>query len=156
MWPDIRFDNLRGGNIPSHMFIGLIETSALNGDLTKSSTRFGHHGVSEMNITLNGNSVNGYPIKIKDAISMPVKDKFLDCTSRICSTEAGGMLTIDQFDFNYIFAHCFEVEQEGRGWIGVDFKLNTAFTTEMTMVAWIVSKTAVTVDKFHSVEKIAL
>ena len=37
---NIRFDNLRGGNVPSHMFIGLIETAALNGDITKSSTRF--------------------------------------------------------------------------------------------------------------------
>ena len=111
---------------------------------------------NEMNITFNGNSVNGYPIKVKNAISIPVMEKFIDCTNRVCNVESGGLLTTTTFDYNYIWSHCFEAEEATQGWVGVDFKLNNAFTTEMTMVAWVISNVGISVDKFHSVQKISL
>ena len=52
----IRFDNLKGGNVPSYIFAGIIEQSALEGNLAYSSTRFKNHNVEEFNISLNGNS----------------------------------------------------------------------------------------------------
>ena len=51
----IRFDNLKGGNVPSYIFAGIIEQGALEGNLAYSSTRFKNHNVEEFNISLNGN-----------------------------------------------------------------------------------------------------
>ena len=153
---NIRFDNLRGGNIPSNVFVGIIETDALNGDYTKSCTRFECHGVTEMNITLNGNSVNGYPVRIKNAIPVQPLEKFIDCTNRTCNIYAGKALTPHEFDVNWIWAHCFESEETAQGWIGINFKLDTAFTKPMTMVVWIINPSVIAIDKFHQIEKINL
>ena len=46
------------------MFTALIPQKCLMGDLDEGSTGFHANSVSEMNITYNGNSVNGYPIEI--------------------------------------------------------------------------------------------
>lgn len=153
---NIRFDNLRGGNVPSHMFIGLIETAALNGDFTKSATKFGPHHVSSMNISLNGNSVNGYPIKVeKERPTIPLT-KFIDCTEQLYITSGGQQISSTEFMFNWLWSHCFEAEESSRGWIGVDFKVDTAFSTPMTMVVWVICPSSISIDKFHQIEKLHL
>lgn len=43
---DIRFDSIRGGNIPEYVFAAIIPQAALNGDFTKSSTYFKRHKVT--------------------------------------------------------------------------------------------------------------
>jgi len=55
--------------------------------------------------------------------------------------------------YNWIWTHCFEAEESSRSWIGVDFKVDTAFATPMTMVVWVISKAGITIDKFHQIEK---
>ena len=150
---NIRFDNLRGGNVPSHMFIGLTETASLNGDFTKSSTNFGPKEVSRMNITLDGNSVNGYPIIVANQRCTIPLTRFIDCTNQLQNTNAGQQLKPFEFNYNWLWSHCFEAEESSRGWIGVDFKVDTAFTTPMTMVVWVISQTGLQIDKFHQIEK---
>ena len=150
---NIRFDNLRGGNVPSHMFIGLIETAALNGDITKSSTRFSPHFVSRMNISLNGNSVNGYPVNVDSQRCTIPLTKFIDCTNQLHNLNGSQQLTPYEFMYNWIWSHCFEAEESSRGWIGVDFKVDTAFATPMTMVVWVISQAGLKIDKFHQIEK---
>ena len=61
----IRVDNIRGGLTPSYMFVGIIKTDSLSGSVSESSSGFYLNGIEEFNITLNGSSVHGYPIKIK-------------------------------------------------------------------------------------------
>ena len=153
---NIRFDNLRGGNVPSHMFIGIIETAALNGDYTLSSTKFSPHDVSQMNISLNGNSVNGYPVKVQSERPVIPMSKFVDCTNQIQNVDSGATLNSSEFMYNWLWSHCFEAEETSRGWIGVDFKVDQAYDKPMTMVVWIISPTCIAIDKFHQIEKINL
>ena len=103
---NIRFDNLRGGNVPTHMFIGFIETAALNGSHLKSSTRFSNHDVEYINITLNGNGVNGYPMRITNGCPVQPLQKFLNCTNRTCDISSGKMFTADEFKYNWLWSHC--------------------------------------------------
>ena len=151
---NIRFDNLRGGNVPSHMFIGLIATAALNGDMTKSATNFGPHNVSRMNISLNGNSVNGYPVNVENERCTIPLTKFIDCTNQLQNINGGRQMKPFEFNFNWLWSHCFEAEESSRGWIGVDFKVDTAFTTPMTMVVWVINQVGLKIDKFHQIEKL--
>ena len=153
---NIRFDNLCGGNVPSHMFIGIIETAALNGDYALSSTKFSPHSVSQMNISLNGNSVNGYPVRVQSERPVIPMSKFVDCTNQIQSVDAGATLNSSEFMFNWLWSHCFEAEETSRGWLGIDFKIDEAYDTPMTMVVWIISPTCISIDKFHQIEKINL
>ena len=43
----IRLDNIRGGNIPSYLFAGIIKTEAITGSFDLSSTDFAWHNVEE-------------------------------------------------------------------------------------------------------------
>ena len=153
---NVRFDNLRGGNIPSHIFAGIIKTEALNGSVALCSTKFGHYGVSEMNFTLNGNSVNGYPINVINGSPVFPMQKFVDSTLRINNINSGGFLTMNDFKFNWIWAHHFEAEESAQGWSGINFKLDEAYVEAMSLVIWIISPCALKLDKFHQIEKLNL
>ena len=153
---NIRFDNLRGGNTPSHIFVGLIETDALRGEITKSSSKFSPHQVEMFNINLNGNSVQGYPLQVQYSIPTNCFQKFISTTNRLCNINGGKMLGPNEFQYNWLWSHKFENEDATTGWIGVNFKLRTAFDKPMTMVVWVISETAIAIDKFHQLEKINL
>ena len=43
-----------------------------------------------------------------------------------------------------------------QGWIWVNLKLKEEYTVRMSMVIWIVSPNALTIDKYHQIEKINL
>ena len=153
---NIRFDNLRGGNIPSHIFAGIIKTDALNGSQTLCSTKFSHANVTEMNFTLNGNSVNGYPIEVRNESPVYPMQKFIDSTMRINNLTSAGFLTLNEFKFNWIWAHHFEAEESAQGWSGINFKLEQAYAEAMSLVIWIISPCALKIDKFHQIEKLNL
>ena len=156
---NIRFDNLRGGNTPSHIFAGIIKTDALDGDVTLCSTKFSSYNVIEMNFTLNGNSVNGYPMTVNDASPVFPLQKFLDATSRTSNISSGKFLTPNDYRFNWLWAHHFEAEQTSQGWAGINFKLSEAFKEEegsMSLVVWVISPAALKIDRFHQVEKLNL
>ena len=153
---NIRFDNLRGGNIPSHIFVGIIKTDALNGSQTLCSTKFAHANVTEMNFTLNGNSVNGYPIEVRNDSPVYPMQKFIDSTMRINNISSGGFLSLNEYKFNWIWAHHFEAEESTQGWSGINFKLDEAYAEAMSLVIWIFSPCALKLDKFHQIEKLHL
>ena len=152
----IRFDNIRGGNTPSHIFAGIIESSALAGKYDQASTRMGPHNVESFNISVNGNSVNGYPLQVKHNIPIIPIQKFSSCTNRSCNVNCGKMLSPNEFQFNWIWSHCFEAEDTATGWIGINFKLSEAYVKPMSMVVWIVGPAAIAIDKYQQLEKINL
>ena len=151
---DIRFDNIRGGQLPSFVFIGLIPQDSLNGSFDLSSTSFRCQNVTDMNITLNGNSVHGYPMSIKDNSPIFPLQKFIDTTNQLYNSSCGSCLSIPDYDCNFIHAHGFEGEISTTGWIGVNFKLASPPTQPMSIVIWFISPCAISVDKFHSVERL--
>ena len=151
---DIRFDNIRGGQLPSFVFIGLIPQDALNGSFELSSTSFKCQNVTDMNITLNGNSVHGYPMVIKDNSPIFPLQKFIDTTNQLYNASCGSCLTVPDYDCNFIHAHGFEGEMSTTGWIGVNFKLSEPPAIPMSIVIWFISPCALSVDKFHSVERL--
>lgn len=153
---NVRLDNIRGGNTPSHIFIGVIESAALMGRHDKASTRMSPHGIELLNISVNGNSVNGYPLQVKHNIPTIPFQKFSSCTNRSCNINCGKMMGPNEFMFNWIWAHCFEAEDTATGWIGVDFKLKEAYNKPMSMVIWIVGPAAIAIDKYQQLEKINL
>ena len=153
---DIRFDNLRGGTLPLAMFAAIVPQACLNGDKSMSSTYFKNYNVDEMNISLNGNSVNGFPIVIKDQSPIYPMQKFLDTTERYYNVVSGEVFSLTEFKYNFLWSHKFEAESADQGWIGINFKLNQSFSESMSLVVWIISPTVLLLDKFHKVEKLNL
>ena len=150
----VRFDNMRGGSMPSYIFAGIIPTTSISGDYERSSTGFNWNGVEEFNMTLNGNSCNGFPIVVRRQGSVIPLQKFNDVTGRLLNVEAGSGMTLTKFADNFIWSHRFEAEQTANGWIGIDFKLRELLAFNASLVVWIVSPHALSLDKYHRVEQV--
>ena len=153
---EVRFENIRGGNVPLAMFAGVISQSCLQGDRLNSSTLFKNFDVEEMNFSLNGSSVNGYPITIKHGNPFLPMQKFFDTSGRYYNVASGDGLSALEFKWNFLWAHKFEAENASQGWLGINLKLKKAFTNNMCLVVWIISPTATALDKFHKIERINL
>ena len=159
---DIRFDTLRGGNTPSYMFVGIIPQKSLMGDVEESSTGFRANMVSEMNITYNGNSVNGYPISITENSYIYPMLKYYDVTGQLYNQNCGQTLTGAEFEYNFLWSHKFEAEPSPEGWVGVNFKFSEINKNEdgenepMCLVAWIMFESAFTIDNYLQIDKINL
>ena len=154
---NIQIDNIRGGNVPNYMFVGLLPSANLQGVYEKGATCFKQHNVDELNITLSGNSVSGYPIKVAHGSPIFPLYKFLDTTGRLYNVFVGQGPCFSSFQkFLWIWSHKFEAEMTSQGWIGINLKLSANFTEQMSMVVWIVSPNALTLDKYHQIEKINL
>ena len=154
---NIQIDNIRGGNVPNYMFVGLLPSANLQGVYEKGATCFKQHNVDELNITLSGNSVSGYPIKVAHGSPIFPLYKFLDTTGRLYNVFVGQGPCFTSFQkFLWIWSHKFEAEMTSQGWIGINLKLSANFTEQMSMVVWIVSPNALTLDKYHQIEKINL
>ena len=151
---EIRFDNLKGGNVPSYMFAGVIPQADMNGTSTTSCTDFGHSNVKAVNITLNGNSVHGYPMQIKSGAPIFPMHKFLDVTNSIYNINRGSAMEIIHFKYNWLWAHKFDADETSQGWVGISMKLTEAFTAPNNLVVWFITETALSIDKYHQVEKI--
>ena len=153
---EIRFDNLRGGKVPMAMFAAIIPQANLSGDAEHSSTMFKLNNVDQMDFTLNGTSVHGFPLTIKYSSPVQPLQKFLDTTDRYYNVIGGESLSLFDFDYNWIWSHKFEAEVSDQGWVGVNMKLKTPFSTSMSLVVWIISPERITIDKFHKVERLAI
>ena len=153
---ELRFDNLRGGNVPSYIFAGIIPQANLNGSDFVSCTRFEANAVREIDITLNGSSVNGYPIQINNNCPVYPLHQFLDVTGRLYDNTCGSAINLQTFKYNWIWAYKSEAEKTSRGWTGISFTLAQEYSTPMCLVVWIINDAALSIDKFHMIEKINL
>ena len=130
----IRMSNIIGGNTPSYLFAGIIKSSALNGSFLESSTRFERHGISEFDLTLDGYSVNDFPITSENGSSIMIYEKFLRTTNRKFNNKCAQMMNYSDFKrFHYIYGHKFTGEVTEQGWIGVNLKLEQPFEENMTL-----------------------
>ena len=167
---NIRLSNVIGGNTPKYLFAGIINTKALNGDCSLSSTGFQRHGVSEFDLTLNGYSCNGFPINSNNGSPLNGYEKFLLTTGRKFQTNSPMLMTIGDYkQFHYLYSHKFEGETSESGWIGINIKLETAFSDNnvlgsmicnnysnitLILVIWTSQDVELKLDRFHRIEKI--
>ena len=130
----VRLSNVIGGLTPRYIFCGVIESAALNGDFSLSSTRFQRHGVKELDLSLNGYSCNGFPIINNNGSAVPAYNKWLHSTNRFFNNKCAQQISpLDFKRFHFIYSHKFEGEPTEQGWIGLNIKLETAFTENYTL-----------------------
>ena len=149
----IRLENLKGGNIPDFLFFGLVKTSALNGSASLSQYNFKNCELKEVNLTLNGNSCIGFPLKIQNNSPIWPYYKFLDTLGRVHNESNGRQWKLETFKENCIFSHKFEGEETNQGWIGITLSFDKPLTEQHTLVLWTVQNVKTTVDKFCMIEK---
>ena len=150
----LRLDAIHGGPLPSHLFAGVISCDALHGTKEKTCTAFTQNNVEEVNIKVNGHSVNGYPVKCEEGCSTYPLIKWLESTNRLHNNLAGRTFTLDTFKDNFIWSHHFESEESVNGWVSIDLKLSQAYETNMCLVIWLITPYTLSLDKYNQIEKI--
>ena len=100
----IRIDNICGGNTPDYIFIGICKTEGLNGSLEHSSTCFQPYGIKEFDLTLNGSSVNNYPMKITNGMPIWPYVRFCDNLSLTAQTDSSALLDMGDYKVRSFFS----------------------------------------------------
>ena len=80
--------------------------------------------------------------------------KFHEVTGRLHNLSCGSGLTLHAFKYNWIWAHHFEEDTTGNGWMGITMKLTRTVSEAMALVVWVISENTLTIDKYHQIEKI--
>ena len=153
---NIRLDNIYGGNTPNYLFAGIIPTANLAGTKESCSTYFSQNGVTEFNLTLNGSSVNGFPLHSPNKSCIFPLTKFLDTTGKMYRLGVGKTLSTIDFKCSYLWSHRFEAEETTSGWLGVELKAENVISTASSIVIFMIKSSAITIDKFRSIEKLQL
>ena len=122
----IRLENLKGGNTPDFLFMGIVPTASINGSTTHTSTKFRNYDVKEVNLTLNGSSCQGFPLRIENDYPLGAYYKFHDTLGKLQNPTLAGQLSMDKFARHMIFSHKFEGEESSQGWIGVTINTNSS------------------------------
>ena len=123
-----RLPNIIGGQTPNFIFAAVIPATAFHPDQYKSMTEFAQCGVEEFTFTLNGQAVNGFPLKAYDGSPIEVYENFLNVTNRKYNNNCGD--AVGPFDFkkmHMLYCHKFASQNTESGWIGVNLKLEKAF-----------------------------
>ena len=152
----IRLDNIKGGNTPDYVFFGLVKTSALNGSLSSGSSGLKNNGIKEVNLTLNGNSCNGFPLRIQNNIPLWPYHKFFATVGRLMDNASAAQMKLSTFENMVLYAHKFEGEDATQGWLGVTLALDKGLDEQHTLIMWTVNNVKTVIDKFNQVEKFSL
>ena len=81
----------------------------------------------------------------------------MDVTDKFQNNSCGSGISVSDFtNYNFIWAHKFEAEVTSQGWIGINLKLTCAYNVNMCLLVWIISPAALSLDKFHQVERLNL
>ena len=99
----IRVHNITGGNTPDYVFCGVCPSSATNGSFAATSTAFRVNDVKKIDITLNGSSVNGYPLTIEHNRPIWPYLRLQDILSRTCNVDQGEQMSMTNFKVNINF-----------------------------------------------------
>ena len=124
----IRLTNVIGGQTPNFIFAGIVPAAAFNPDQHVSMTQFGQCEVEEFSFTLNGQAVNGFPLKAYNGSPIEFYEQFLNVTNRKYNNNcANAFGPFDYKSMHMIFCHKFASQNTESGWIGVNLKLAKAF-----------------------------
>ena len=148
-----RLENLRGGNIPDYLFIALTPTEALNGSTSQSQMNFQNLNINEINLTLNGNSCLGFPLRIQNNYPIWPFFKLQDALGRLQNESIGRNLRMEDYSNNVVYCHKFEGEETSQGWVGLTLSFKVPLTVPHTLILWTVQNVKTTIDKFCMIEK---
>jgi len=106
---------IQGGNTPDYIFMTVAKTAAITGSSLLTSTNFAASKIKEINLTLNGSSCHGYPMKINNEYPIWPYFKFYDTIGKLLNVDGANQQSITGFKDSIIFSHKFEGEESSQG-----------------------------------------
>ena len=151
----LRVSSLCGGLTPEYLFAGFMRAKSLSPDFETTCGNFVNPGIRDVNITLNGASVHGYPISsfLPNNVTQ-LYSRFIQTLGRFKKTVAGGTITQTTFKDDFcLISHHFEGQMGNEGYIGFDVKFDAPAAENYVFVVFTIRNNALTIDRFHKVTK---
>ncbi|CAG5104413.1 Oidioi.mRNA.OKI2018_I69.chr1.g1241.t1.cds [Oikopleura dioica] len=151
---NLTLHNIKGGNTPAVLFFGLTNTKSFQGAIDKETTAFGfHQDLQNINLTLNGQSCLGYPMRITNQLPIWPYFRLMDVMDKLVSSTSPNTLSLEQFKKSSIFAHEFSGTEETQGWMNLVLDFKEPTTEAQTLVMWSCHSVKITIDEHGTVEK---
>ena len=135
----VRLSNVINGKLPKTLLFGIMKETWYQGSFTESSTLFNKHGLKELDLQIDGNSVPGMPVKMSnDCVSIPY--------SRLKSLSNNGTLNLAHFE-QFHFIHCATIGQS-EGSITFEMSFDSAVSTGLVLIVCSVHDTKLEIDQY--------
>ena len=143
---NVRLSNIINGKLPKLMLYGIMKESAYMGSFTDSCTGFHRHGLTEIDMLLNGVSIQGMPIKMTaDCVSVPYV-RFLNITDSFLAKSSSQVIPIqDYHDFHFIQVATFK---ETTGALSFEFSFDGNLATGYILVTCCIFDVNMEIDSY--------
>ena len=143
---NVRLSNIINGKLPKLMLYGIMKETSYMGTFIESSTLFHRHGLTEIDMLINGVSAHGMPIKMsEDCISVPYT-KFLNATNNFINKSTSQVLPLEYYN-NYHFLHV-ATFNETAGAVSFEFSFQGNVPNGLILVTCSIFDTNMEIDQF--------
>ena len=143
---NIRLSNIINGKLPKLLLYGIMEESAYMGSFTECSTKFGKHNLTEIDMLLNGVSVQGMPIKMSnDCVAIPYT-RFLSAISSFMDKSTSQTIPLQDFhDYHFLHVATFP---ETAGALSFELSFSANVASGLILVTCSIFDVNMEIDKY--------
>ena len=144
--PNIRLSNIINGKLPKLLLYGIMHESAYMGSFEESSTKFSQHNLIEVDMLLNGVSVQGMPLKMtSECVSVPYT-RFLNTTKSFMDKSTSEIIPLQEYhDYHFLQVSTFS---ETTGALSFEFTFSGNVPTGLILVTCSIFDVNMEIDKF--------
>ena len=143
---NVRMSNVINGNLPKVLFYGIMHESAYMGSFIESSTRFARNNLIEVDMLLNGVSVQGMPIKMSDKCASVPYVRFLNVTNNFMQKSLSEVMPLQEFH-DYHFLQCATFSEES-GALSFEFTFSENIPTGLILVTCSIFDVNMEIDQY--------
>ena len=143
---NIRLSNIINGKLPKLLLYGIMKESAYMGSFEESSPNFERHGLTDIDMLVNGVSVHGMPLKMShNCVSVPYT-RFLNVKKNFARKSTYDMITIQEYnDYHFLQVASFP---ESAGALSFEFSFSGNVPSGLILVTCSIYDVNMEIDKF--------
>lgn len=140
------------GPIPSSIVFGFLSPTVFDGDYAKSTFKFGDHGLDQVDLQIDNQSLNGYPITMKSGNAVSFYLDYLKQTNRYENVFATGALSYANFEkYNFLVFSDLKSEGATSGQLLLKLKFSSLLSEKLLLIYMPVYEKHITFDQYMNV-----
>ena len=140
------------GRLPSSIVLGLIEPEVFEGSLDHSTFKFVPHDLDIMDLQIDNQSMDGYPLTMKSDNALCFYLEYLKATNRYENMFASGALSYNNFqDSNFLVFVNLKDQNQENGQVTLKLKFLNVLPKKLFLVFMPVYEKHITFDQYLNV-----
>lgn len=140
------------GKLPRSMVMALAVPETFEGDMAKSTFKFESHGLESIDIQMDNQSIDGFPLSTKDGNALCFYLDYLKSTNRYENPFASGAMTYTTFtDSNFLIFVNLKDQNATTGQLTAKLKFSSALSSKLLLLYMPVFDKQITFDQYFNV-----